>query len=146
MVEHCFWRFSRTFHRAINDHRFDDIQALLDDNIEWALYGPIDMFPCLGPRQGKLAVVQVIRNIAHHVYIRSVDRESTMLEADSAASMFRCCMSARATEKRISLRMAQFALFRSGRLVSMRMLLDTFDLVEQSLGRPIPLPKMIRPG
>ena len=31
--------------------------------------------------------------------------------------------------------------FRDGRLTSLRMLIDTFDLVEQTLGQPIPLPQ-----
>jgi hypothetical protein len=44
--------------------------------------------------------------------------------------------------KPISLRLAQFAQFRAGRLTNIRILVDTFDLVEQALGRPIHLPKI----
>jgi len=36
---------------------FWDIEGLLDENGEWALYGPVDMFPFLGGRQGKHAVL-----------------------------------------------------------------------------------------
>jgi hypothetical protein len=46
------------------------------------------------------------------------------------------------SNKPISLRLAQFAQFRAGRLSSIRILVDTFDLVEQALGRPIHLPKI----
>ncbi|MET4324122.1 hypothetical protein ABIC02_007914 [Bradyrhizobium sp. RT5a] len=53
MTEHCYWRFSRALHRAINDQCFADIKGLLDDNVEWALYGPIDMFPFLGSLAGQ---------------------------------------------------------------------------------------------
>jgi hypothetical protein len=46
------------------------------------------------------------------------------------------------TNKPISLRLAQFAQFKAGRLASVRVLVDTFDLVEQALGRPIHLPQI----
>jgi hypothetical protein len=50
------------------------------------------------------------------------------------------------SDKPISLRVAQFTQFRAGRLISMRVLIDTFDLVEQALGRPIHLPKLTSLG
>ena len=55
MTEHSLWRFSRALHRAINDRHFEDIEALIDEDVDWAVYGPIDMFPFLGARQGKAA-------------------------------------------------------------------------------------------
>lgn len=142
MAEHSFWRFSRTLHRAINNRDLEDIEALLDEEVDWTLYGPIDMFPFLGARHGKHAVLDVIREISDNVQVRRFDRETTMLGVDSAASMLRCSLTARQSDKSLSLRAAQFAQFRAGRLVSMRVLVDTFDLVEQTLGRQIHLPKM----
>ena len=54
MTEHSLWRFSRALHRAINERQMDDIEELIDEDVDWAIYGPIDMFPFLGaaPRQG----------------------------------------------------------------------------------------------
>lgn len=146
MTEHSLWRFSRALHRAINDRHFEDIKALIDEDVEWALYGPIDMFPFLGARQGKDAVLDVIRQLADNFRVRRFDRESIMLGVDSAASMLRYSLTALDSNKPISLRVAQFAQFRAGKLVSMRVLIDTFDLVEQALGRAIHLPKMTRVG
>ncbi|MDA9445720.1 nuclear transport factor 2 family protein [Bradyrhizobium sp. CCBAU 21360] len=146
MEEHCFWRFSRTMHRAINERRLDDLEVLIDEEIDWSLYGPIDMFPCLGVRHGKRAVLDVIRNLAEIVQIRRFDRETTMLGMDRAASMLRCFLVLRNSDRPISLRVAQFARFKAGRLVDMRVLVDTFELVEQALGRSIHLPRMIDGG
>ena len=146
MTEHSLWRFSRALHRAINDRQFEEIETLIDDDVEWALYGPIDMFPFLGARQGKDAVLEVIRQIADNVQVRRFDRESIMLGVDSAASMLRYSLTALDSSKPISLRVAQFAQFRAGKLTSMRVLIDTFDLVEQALGRAIHLPKMTSVG
>ena len=146
MTEHSLWRFSRALHRAINDREFGDIEALIDDDVEWALYGPIDMFPFLGARHGKSAVLDVIRQLADNFHVHRFDRESIMLGVDSAASMVRYSLTALDSSKPISLRVAQFAQFKAGKLVSMRVLIDTFDLVEQALGRAIHLPKMTRAG
>ena len=142
MTEHSLWRFSRAFHRAINERRFEDIEALINDVVDWAIYGPIDMFPFLGARRGREAVVEVIRQIAHNVRVHRFDRETIMLGVDSASSMLRYSLTALDSNKPISLRIAHFAQFRAGRLTNFRVLVDTFDLVEQTVGYPIHLPRM----
>ena len=142
MTEHSLWRFSRAFHRAINERQLDDLEPLLDDEVEWAIYGPIDMFPFFGARHGKAAVLEVIRQIADNIRVHRFDRESIMLGAESAASMLRCSLTMLDSNKPISLRVAHFTQFKGGRLASIRILVDTFDLVEQALGHPIHLPRL----
>ena len=46
------------------------------------------------------------------------------------------------SDRPISVRLAHFATFKGGRLVSLRAVLDTFDLVEQTVGYPIHLPRI----
>ena len=142
MTEHSLWRFSRALHRAINERQPADLEALLDDDVDWAIYGPIDMFPFLGARRGKEAVLEVIRQIAENIRVHRFDRETVMLGVDSAASMLRYSLTLLDSSKPISMRLAHFAQFKAGRLSSIRVLVDTFDLVEQALGRPIHLPKI----
>ena len=142
MTEHSLWRFSRALHRAINERQLEEIESLIDEDVEWAIYRPIDMFPFLGARRGKAAVIEVIRQIAENVRVRRFDRESIMLGVDSAASMLRFSLTALDSNKPISLRVAHFAQFKAGRLRNIRVLVDSFDLVEQALGRPIHLPRM----
>jgi ketosteroid isomerase-like protein len=142
MTEHSLWRFSRALHRAINERQLEQIDELIDDDVDWAIYGPIDMFPFLGARRGKPAVLEVLRQIAENVRVHRFDRETVMLGVDSAASMLRYSLTALDSSKPISLRVAHFAQFKAGRLSSIRVLVDSFDLVEQALGRPIHLPRM----
>jgi ketosteroid isomerase-like protein len=142
MTEHSLWRFSRALHRAINERRYEDLDAVIDDDVDWAIYGPIDMFPFLGARRGKAAVLEVVRQIADNVRVHRFDRETIMLGVDSASSMLRYSLTSLDSNKPISLRVAHFAQFKAGRLSSIRVLVDTFDLVEQALGRPIHLPKI----
>jgi len=143
MTEHSLWRFSRALHRAINDREFAELESLLDDDVDWTLYGPIDMFPFLGARRGSAAVMDVIRQIADNVRVHRFERETIMLGQDSAASMLRYSLTSLESSKPIAVRIAHFAQFKHGRLRSIRAVLDTFDLVEQMLGRSIHLPKMI---
>ena len=142
MTEHSLWRFSRALHRAINERQFEDLENLIDDDVDWAIYGPIDMFPFLGSRRGKVAVLEACRQIADNVRVHRFDRESIMLGVDSASSMIRYSLTALDSNRPISLRVAHFAQFKAGRLSSIRVLVDTFDLVEQALGHPIHLPKI----
>ena len=142
MTEHSLWRFSRALHRAINERQYADIESLIDEDVDWAIFGPIDMFPFFGARRGRSAVLQVIKQIAENVRVHRFDRESVMLGEDAAASMMRYSLTALDANKPISLRLAHFAQFKSGRLKSIRVILDTFDLVEQALGQSIHLPRM----
>ncbi len=142
MTEHSLWRFSRALHRAINERQYEDIANLLDEEVDWAIYGPIDMFPFLGARRGKDAVLEVVKQIAENFRVHRFDRETVLLGVDSAASMLRYSLTSLESNKPISLRLAHFAQFKAGRLKSIRVILDTFDLVEQALGREIHLPKM----
>jgi len=142
MTEHSLWRFSRALHRAINERQLEDLENLIDDDVDWAIYGPIDMFPFLGARRGKTAVMEVIRQIADNVRVHRFDRETIMLGVDSAASMLRYSLTSLESNKPISLRIAHFAQFTNGKLRNFRVLLDSFDLVEQALGRHIHLPRM----
>ena len=142
MTEHSLWRFSRALHRAINERQLKDLEALLDEDVDWAIHGPVEMFTFLGARRGKAAVLDVIRQVAENVRVHRFDRESIMLGTDTASSMMRFSLTALDSNKPVSLRLAHFAQFKAGRLRSIRVLVDTFDLVQQALGRPIDLPRI----
>ncbi|MGO4712292.1 nuclear transport factor 2 family protein [Bradyrhizobium sp. 2TAF24] len=143
MTEHSLWRFSRALHLAINEGELEQLNAILDEEVDWAIYGPIDMFPFLGARRGKEAVLEVCRQIADNISIRRFDRESVMLGEEQASSLVRYSLIAADSSKPISVRAAYFTQFKRGRLSCMRMVLDTFDLVEQALGHPIHLPAAV---
>jgi hypothetical protein len=60
--------------------------------------------------------------------------------APRARRKLRFSLTALDSSKPISVRLAHFAQFKDGRLRNIRVVLDSFDLVEQVLGRPIHLP------
>src|SRR3984885_7256858 len=142
MTEHSLWRFSRALHRAINERQTEDLEPLIDEDVDWTVYGPLDMFPLLGARHGKAAVLEGVRQIAENVRVHRFDRETIMLGVDSASSMMRYSLTSLESNKPISLRVAHFAQFKGGQLSNIRVLVDSFDLVEQALGHPLHLPRM----
>ena len=142
MTEHSLWRLSRALHRAINERQLEEFEALIDEEVDWAIHGPIEMFPFLGARRGKAAVLEVVKRIAETVRIHRFDRESIMLGLDQAASMLRYSLTGLDSNKPIHLRLAHFAQFKDGRLRRFRVLVDALELAEQALGRPIHLPKI----
>jgi ketosteroid isomerase-like protein len=137
MTEHSLWRFSRALHRAINERQFNEIEPLIDDDVDWTIHGPVDLFPFFGARRGKAAVLEVIRQIANRVRVHRFDRESIMLGVEQASSMLRYSLTVLDTNKPVRVRLAHFAQFREGRLFSLRILVDSYELVEQAIGLPL---------
>src|SRR5579864_8152595 len=87
MAEHMLWTFSRALRQAIEDRETDHIAAILDDDIDWAIFGPIDMFPFLGARQGKEAVIDVVMQIADNFHLNRLDREMAVLGEECASTL-----------------------------------------------------------
>jgi len=76
----------------------------------------------------------VIRQIAEKVRVPRVRSQSIMLARDSAASMLRYSLRRWIRTSRSACGSTISSNFKAGRLVSIRVLVDTFDLVEQALG------------
>jgi len=107
------------------------------------LYGPIDMFSIpRRRRRGKAAVLEVCRQIAdnvphppafdpgiHHARRGFGGIDDPLFSPPSPPRSTATSRSACGS--------AHFAHFKAGRLLSIRVLIDTFDLVEQALGHPI---------
>ncbi len=140
MTEHSLWRFSRVFHRSLKEQEFQELESLIDDDVEWAAPGPVGIFPFLGNRSGKGAVIEACRQMAASFRVRRFERESLMLGPDSASSMLRYFLSLGETERPVTLRLAHFIQFKDGRLSRLNVVVDTFDLAEQVHGRTARLP------
>jgi len=133
MTEHSLWRFSRAFHRAINERQFDEIESLMDEDVDWTIHGPVELFHCFGARRGRAAVMQVIRQVAERVRVHRFDREQIMLGTDEASSLLHYSLTALDTNKPMRVRLAHFVRFKEGRLCSARIVIDSFELVEQAV-------------
>ena len=131
--------FVRAFCDAFLTQDAEQVAAWLDDDVDWILYGPIDLFPFFGQRNGKTAVLAMYNDIASSLEIKSCEKDSTLVDGDRAASMIRLTAVHKQTGRTLTLRLAHFAQFRSGKVVRMRASLDSFDFAEQALGREFDL-------
>lgn len=116
------------------------VAAMIADDIDWVIYGPVAVFPFQGARQGKAAVLQVLAEIARDYALRVYRPELVITEGDRAAVLSDVAFTQRATGRLLRMRVANFLRFSDAKLVEFREFLDSFDAVEQALGTWLELP------
>jgi ketosteroid isomerase-like protein len=135
-------KFVGAFCEALASRNPSQLLPMLAEDVEWNIYGPIDYFPFFGTRRGKEAVVDAMcREIADYIHLQRCDFERMLFDGENAASLVRMTATHIPSGRVLSFRMAQFIRFKDGKLVEMRAILDSFDVVEQVLnasqfGRP----------
>ena len=111
------------------------VAAMIDDDVDWVIYGPVQVFDFVGARHGKAAVLEALAAIAAGYAVERYQPEIILVDGERAAVMANVAFVQRATGRTLSFRNADFLRFRDGRLVEFREFSDTFDVVEQALGR-----------
>lgn len=143
MSGHPLWTFAHALREGLASQDSAEIAHILHDEVDWAIFGPIDMFPYLGARQGKEAALDSILQIVDNFRVHRIKQEDVVLGDEQASVLLRCALNSNDTNRPISLRIAAFLRFRDGKVTSLRAVIDTFDLVEQALGRQIHLPALV---
>jgi ketosteroid isomerase-like protein len=113
----------------------DRFARLIADDIEWIIHGPMQVFPFVGPRHGKQEVLATLASIARDYALERYAPDIIIVENDRAAVSSNVAFVQRTSGRTLSFRNANFLRFRDGRLVEFREFMDTFDAVEQALGR-----------
>jgi ketosteroid isomerase-like protein len=111
------------------------VAAMIDDDVDWIIYGPVQVFPFVGARRGKEAVLETLAGVSAEYAVERYQPETIVVEGDRAAVMSNVAFIQRSTGRMLSFRNANFLRFRDGRVVEFREFSDTFDVVEQALGR-----------
>lgn len=115
------------------------VAALLHDDIDWIIYGPIEVFPFVGMRRGRKAVLEAIATLFDMFSLESYQREIMIVEGDRAAIMSDVGFKQRATGRTLRFRVANYMRIENGQLIEFREFSDSFDLVEQALGHAVEL-------
>ena len=116
---------------------FECIVAMLHEDIDWVIYGPIDVFPFAGLRRGREAVLQALAAIGEVYLLESYQPEVIVVDGDRAAVMSDVSFKQRATGRTLRFRLANFLRIKDGKLIEFREFADSFDLVEQALGHAV---------
>ena len=139
MSEEAMRGFVHAFCDALKSGDPSKVAPFLAEDVEWTVFGPVDLFPFFGQRRGKQAVLDTCAEITAYLELRGCDKESTLRDGDNAASLVKLSALHRRTGRTMSLRLAQFAHFRDGKLIRLQALFDSFDAAEQALGHHIDL-------
>ncbi len=122
---------------AYRRHDVERFAALLHDNIDWVIHGPIDVFPFAGLRRGRTAVLQAIADITRLYALESHRPEVVIVEGDRAAVMADVGFRQIASGRVIRFRVANYLRIEDGRLIEFREFADSFDQVEQAIGHTV---------
>lgn len=139
MSEHPMRGFARAFCDALSAREPARIAPLIDDDIDWTIFGPVDLFPFFGRRKGRAAVIAMLSGVSETLQLRGCDMERLLTDGDHAASMMRVSARDLRSNRTISLRLALFAQFSGDKLTGLSVVFDSFDAVEQAIGRHIDL-------
>ncbi len=129
----------RELYEAYERRDLDRVGALIHDDIDWVIYGPVVVFPFAGPRRGRAAVLDVLAAVAKAFELERYQREIVLVDGDRAAVMADASFRQHGTGRMLRFRVANFLRFEDGRLVEFREFANTFDVVEQALGRELPV-------
>jgi ketosteroid isomerase-like protein len=125
----------KALYEAYSARDLDRVASLIHEDIEWIIYGPVQVFPFHGPRRGKAQVLDVLAALGKDYALERHVPEIILVEGERAAVLSDAAFVQRATNRTLSLRLADFLRFRDGRLIEFREFTDTFDAVEQALGK-----------
>jgi hypothetical protein len=115
------------------------IEPFLDDNVDWLLVGPVEIFPFCGQRIGKAAVCTAYAEIAEKLETRNLVRDFLVIENDTAAALSRMTLVQRSNGRQANMRMSQFMRFRDDKVAEFCAIFDSLGAIEQLLGRTLDL-------
>jgi ketosteroid isomerase-like protein len=125
----------RTLYEAYAQGDGAKVATLVDDDIDWIIHGPVQLFPFMGPRRGKAEVLETLAGISKDYTLERYEPIWMVVDGDRAAVQSKAAFTQRSTNRRLSFNIATFLRVRDGRIVEFVELSNTFDLAEQALGR-----------
>lgn len=135
------------FYKAYATRDIDNIAPFIHDDIEWTISGPVDYLPFCGTHSGKASVLDLIENKVKAV-LRTFGfvPEFIVVDGDRVAMLSRQSAKRTSDGCTISYRVANIMRFCDDKVIENFSLIDSYDAVEQVLGRPLSVPQRVRDG
>jgi ketosteroid isomerase-like protein len=126
------------FYKAFAERDMDALASFLADDVVWTISGPVDLLPFCGQRTGKAAVMKLLeRDIPEFLAKRRFVPSAMLMDGDRAAVLGRLVATKRHGGHAISYRTAHFMRFHDEKVIEYVSIIDSFDAVEQMIGRPL---------
>jgi ketosteroid isomerase-like protein len=117
-----------------------DIEGALSrccDEVEFIANAPIDILPHMGHHHGKTELRQMWTTIHSRYSSMRYEVPTIVAEGDKVAVILRVFFQKRSNDRIVQFDLAAFYTLRDGRVVQIREVIDTFDLVQQVLERDV---------
>ena len=124
---------------AYAEGRINDALISFDDEVTMTSHAPVDVFPYLGRQQGKTAIAATMRAAHSNFEYLSYTPVFMVTEKETDAAIVLARLRQRTTNRIIQLFVADFFRLENGRIVELQEFMDSFDAVQQVLGREIAL-------
>ena len=111
--------------------------ACCDDELDSITHAPIELFPHLGHKHGKEWVAEATRIQQKRYSDRKYEMKFIAVEGDKVATMQYLSLRKRGDDRVVHLESAEFCTLRDGRILIHRSFFDSFDFVQQLLGRDL---------
>ena len=115
----------------------DSVLNSFDNKAVFTSFAPIDVFPYLGRREGKASIAEMMKKT--HAEFEHLIYQPTFIVVDKedAAVIVMVKLRQRDTGRIIQLLNAHFIRFNDGLIIELREFMDSFDAVQQVLGREL---------
>jgi ketosteroid isomerase-like protein len=115
----------------------DAAMACCDDEFDSITHAPIELFPHLGHKHGKDWVAEAIRTQQKRYSSRKYEITFLAVDGDKVATIQQISLRKRNDGRMVQIEAAEFFTLRGGRILVRRLFFDSFDFVQQLLGRDL---------
>jgi limonene-1,2-epoxide hydrolase len=112
-------------------------QNCCDDEIDSITYAPVELFPHLGHKHGKAWIAEAIRIQQERYLTRRSEMAFIAVDGLKIATVQRLYMRKRNDQRLVQFDLAEFFTLHGGRIIKHRSFFDSFDLIQQLLGRDL---------
>lgn len=115
----------------------DGATACCDEELDSITHAPIELFPHLGHKHGRGWVAEAIRTQQKRYSSRKYEIKFMAVDGDKIATMQFLSLVKRNDDRVVHLEAAEFFTLRAGLILVHRSFFDSFDFVQQLLGRDL---------
>jgi uncharacterized protein len=117
-----------------------DVEAALaccDDEFDSITHAPVELFPHLGHKHGRNWVAEAIQTQQQRYSSRKYAITFLAVDGASVATIQQVSLRKRSDGRVLQLEVAEFFTLQGGRILTHRSFFDSFDFIQQLLGRDL---------
>jgi ketosteroid isomerase-like protein len=122
-------------YRTFSAGHLDQVADMFDEHVDFISNAPVEVFPYLGHHVGRAQVMKALKAVHDEFNAIEYLPLKVVIDGQSAGVIVSIRLTQRTTGRLIRVFSAHFIQFKDSRIIEYRALLDTFEGVQQILGR-----------